>query len=141
MSTTLSTVSEATDDFGQNEPTGEDLAAISEKLERASALLAQLAVNGRAGSTPGAGALSAALTLVLGARSRLYGEERPDLEGSARQRILHHFQRNELEVVSAAELAEVSGIRAWERRVRELREAGHDVVYLGNGNYRFNPPT
>lgn len=140
MSTTLSKVPETTDDIGQNEPTAEELAAISERLERASVLLGQLAKNGRAGSKPGAEALSAALTLVLGARARLYGEARPDLHGSARERILHHFQRNELEVVSAAELAEVAGIRAWERRVRELREQGHDVEYLGGGNYRLKPP-
>lgn len=133
-------MTEGTDDIGQNGPTAEELAAISERLERASALLAQLAANGRAGARPGAQALSAALTLVLGARSDLYGDTRPDLEGSARDRILLHLQQRELEVVSAAELAEVSGIRAWERRVRELREDGHDVEYLGAGKYRLNRP-
>jgi len=140
MSTNLSRVSEATDGVGQQGPADEELLAISERLDRASDLLAQLAANGRGGAKPGAVALSSALTLVLGARARLYGDERPDLEGSARRRILHHFESNEGEIVSAAELSEISGIRAWERRVRELREAGHDVVYLGGGNYRLNPP-
>lgn len=138
MSTSLSTVSEATGGIGQNEPDAEELAAISERLTRASELLGQLAENARRGSTPGPVALSAALTLVMNVRARLYGDGRPDLEGSARTRILHHLERHELEVVSAAELAEVSGIRAWERRVRELRESGYDIEYLGDGNYRLN---
>lgn len=138
MSTNLSKMSEATDDVGRQEPTEDELRSISERLERASTLLGQLAVNGREGATPGAEALSAALTLVLGARARLYGDERPDLEGSGRHRIQLHFERNEGDIVSAAELAEVSGIRAWERRVRELRESGYDIEYLGGGNYRLN---
>lgn len=139
MSTSLSTVSETTDGDGWNELDAEDLARISDKLSRASRLLGQLAENGRNGEIPAAQALSTAITFVLSARALVYGDRRPDLEGSGRQRILVHFQRNEGEPVSAAELAEVSGIRAWERRVRELREQGHDIEYLGEGRYRLNP--
>jgi hypothetical protein len=139
MSTSLSNVSQTKDESGQNEVDEEELRAICSKLERASDLLGQLAQNGHSGAMPSAEALSAALALILNARSRIYADQRPDLEGSARERILIHLQRNEGQPVSAAELAEVSGIRAWERRVRELREGGYDVVYLGSGIYRLNP--
>jgi biotin operon repressor len=138
MSTSLSKMAETTEDGGWNEVDTEDLARISDKLDRASQLLAQLAENGRQGQIPSASALSTAITFVLGARGQIYGDRRPDLEGSARLRILTYFQQNEGEAVSADVLAEVSGIRAWERRVRELREQGYDVAYLGNGRYRLS---
>src|SRR4051812_20281057 len=101
MSTSLSTVSHSTAEGGWNEIDADDLAAISEKLRRAAELLEQLAENAASGGKPSASSLSAAMTLVLNVRGRLYGSDRPDLEGSARQRILTHLLRNEGEPVSA----------------------------------------
>ena len=121
---------------GQNEPDSEVLDAACEKLERAATLLQQLAVNGRRGAVPAAQAISAAIALAENARNNLHGA-RPRLEGSARDRLLAHFRRHEGEIVSANELSEVSGIHAWARRVRELREEGHEIEHLGGGNYRY----
>jgi hypothetical protein len=121
---------------GRNEQDAAVLDAACEKLERAAALLRQLAANGRRGAVPAAPAIAAAIALAENARNNLHGA-RPRLEGSARERLLAHFRQNEGEVLSANELAEVSGIHAWARRVRELRELGHNIEHLGGGNYRY----
>src|SRR4051794_32921802 len=133
-------MSERTGGPGWNEAPAE-LEIAAERLERASELLAQLVKNARAGRKPTYEALTAALTGALDVRGRLYESPPPTLSGSARTRLLHYLERHEGEVVTPDELAQAAGIRAWERRIRELREDGHDVEHVGGGRYRLNPPS
>ncbi len=131
-------MSETTSNSGRKLATGDELRALSDQLERAGTLLLQLAENGRNGQPPTQQSLSAAIILVLNTRGRLFGATRHEREGSARSRILHYLQAHEGEIVSADELTEVAGIRAWARRIRELREEGHDIEHVGEGRYRLN---
>lgn len=56
----------------------------------------------------------------------------------ARQQILDYLRRNLGKAVYGEELATVSGIREWPRRVRELRvEEGYEIVELGTSTYRL----
>jgi hypothetical protein len=72
---------------------------------------------------------------LRGLRRQVCGEVR--LPGSAKARIRAYLIDHVGETVHGEELAEVSGILAWSRRVRELRVEGLDVVELGRGRYRL----
>jgi len=138
MSTSVSTVDEPMPDTGQIAVSDDELQALSAQLERAGVLLRQLGENGRVGRAPTYESLGAALLILLNVRGRLYHGTKPELTGSARSRILHYLEAHEGEAVSADELNEVAGIRAWARRIRELREEGHDIEHVGDGRYRLN---
>jgi hypothetical protein len=57
----------------------------------------------------------------------------------AKGRILAHLQENLGRPVSGRELAAISGIQEWARRVRELRvEDGYDVIEIGGGIYQLD---
>ncbi|GAA3947515.1 hypothetical protein [Actinoplanes auranticolor] len=71
--------------------------------------------------------------------ARAYRGRRPrsDSGGGARKRILAHLMRHRGEWVGSDELAAVSGIGEWARRVRELRgELGYEIEE-GGGRYRL----
>jgi HNH endonuclease len=56
----------------------------------------------------------------------------------AKSKILAHLLARSGEVVRGEELAEVSGIQEWPRRVRELRvEDGYAITEVGSGAYRL----
>ncbi|MFG1606020.1 hypothetical protein [Actinoplanes sp. NPDC049265] len=82
-------------------------------------------------------AVAEALSEVRVSVARIYGAPRSRLGGGARQRILWHLQKYRGEWVSGEELAAVSGIGEWARRIRELRvEDGFDIEE-GGGRYRL----
>jgi biotin operon repressor len=59
----------------------------------------------------------------------------------AKRRILDYLQDRLGEVITGEELAAVSGIQEWARRVRELRtEQGYDITELGGSLYRLESP-
>src|SRR4051812_23201384 len=56
----------------------------------------------------------------------------------AKSKILAYLVARTGEEVSGDELAEISGIREWPRRVRELRvEDGYEITELGSSVYRL----
>jgi hypothetical protein len=73
---------------------------------------------------------------LFGARPRA-----PRGEG-AKGRILAYLQENLGRPISGRELAAISGIQEWARRVRELRvEEGYDITEVGGGSYRLGSAT
>jgi biotin operon repressor len=84
-------------------------------------------------------AVADALADMRVAVARVYGARRRQVDGvgGARQRILRYLMAHRGEWVSSAELAAVSEIGEWARRIRELRvEQGYDVEE-GGGRYRL----
>jgi hypothetical protein len=70
-------------------------------------------------------------------------EVRQDVVGGARTALLLYFRSHPGEKVSPQELEGVAAIRAWARRIRELRGFGWDIETLGSGPdapYRLNTP-
>lgn len=66
---------------------------------------------------------------------------RQDLLGGARTALLLYFRNHPGEALSPQQLEGVAAIRAWARRIRELREVGWDIETLGAGAgapYRLN---
>lgn len=78
------------------------------------------------------GALEAELTRILGPRP-------PAGRGTGgKAKILRYLLDHMGEVVHGEELAGISGIGEWARRVRELRvENGYDIEELGRSRYRL----
>lgn len=72
-------------------------------------------------------------------QSQRFGSRRPAGPGNgAKARILAYLMARSGELVSGEELAEISGIREWPRRVRELRvEDGYEISELGGSSYRL----
>lgn len=68
-------------------------------------------------------------------RRQTHGDARPP--GSAKARIRAYLIEHVGEVVYGEEIAEISGILAWARRVRELRQDGLEIVELGGSRYRL----
>ncbi|GII52790.1 hypothetical protein Pth03_11790 [Planotetraspora thailandica] len=62
---------------------------------------------------------------------------RQALVGGARGALLLYLRTHAGQTVPTSALEGVSAIRAWERRIRELREIGWDIVSTGSG-YRLN---
>jgi hypothetical protein len=77
----------------------------------------------------------AVIAQLRGLRRTVCGDVRRP--GSAKARIRAYLVEHVGETVYGEELAEVSGILAWARRVRELREDGLPIVELGGSRYRL----
>ena len=62
---------------------------------------------------------------------------RPDQRSgpSGKRRIETYFELHVGEVVTGQELAAISGVLSWARRVRELREEGMAIEELGGSRY------
>ncbi|MBB5775054.1 hypothetical protein [Nonomuraea jabiensis] len=70
-------------------------------------------------------------------------EVRQDVIGGARTALLLYFRSHPGKEVSPQELEGVAAIRAWARRIRELRTFGWEIDTLGSGAeapYRLNAP-
>ncbi|WP_068927495.1 hypothetical protein [Planobispora rosea] len=70
-------------------------------------------------------------------------EVRQDVIGGARTALLLYFRSHPGEAISPQQLEGVAAIRAWARRIRELREVGWEIDTLGAGAeapYRLNAP-
>lgn len=64
--------------------------------------------------------------------------ERAQRGHGGRVRIRKYFLSHVGERISGEELAEISGIQEWPRRIRELRvEDGYDIAELGRSTYRL----
>lgn len=76
---------------------------------------------------------------LRGLQVRLFGRPSKSPRGAgAKSRILSYLQARIGEEVAGEELAEVSGIQEWARRVRELRvQDGYDIRELGSSTYRL----
>jgi len=76
---------------------------------------------------------------VVGAQRDHFGPRPRAPRGQgAKQQILDHLQRHLGKPVHGEELAAVSGIQEWARRVRELRvEDGYEIAELGASTYRL----
>jgi hypothetical protein len=78
------------------------------------------------------------LALAQLAAVKPYASDEPEEQGpslSGKNRIKRHFAQHVGEVVTGQELAAVSGVLAWSRRVRELREEGMAIEELGGSRY------
>jgi hypothetical protein len=73
------------------------------------------------------------------AQSEWFGSRKRAGRGDgAKSKILAYLMARSGEVVSGEELAEISGIREWPRRIRELRvEDGYEISELGGSTYRL----
>ncbi|MBC6466654.1 hypothetical protein [Actinomadura alba] len=70
-------------------------------------------------------------------------EVRQDVIGGARTALLLYFRGHSGEAISPHQLEGVAAIRAWARRIRELRQVGWDIDTLGSGAeapYRLTAP-
>lgn len=94
------------------------------------------AINTGQGSRDELDEVIAELRAVQGA---VYGAPKraPRGEG-AKSRILAYLMSRSGQVVTGEELAEISGIQEWARRVRELRvQEGYEIVEVGSSSYRL----
>ncbi len=80
---------------------------------------------------------------IVGAARQLFGPRPRAARGEGgRQKILAYLQAHIGEDVSGEELAAVSGIHEWARRLRELRvEHGYDIEEVGDSVYRMHNAT
>jgi hypothetical protein len=68
---------------------------------------------------------------------------RQDVVGGARTALLLYFRGHQGEAISPHQLEGVAAIRAWARRIRELRQVGWDIDTIGSGTeapYRLTAP-
>jgi biotin operon repressor len=79
---------------------------------------------------------------IAGVVRKLYGDRPTSGRGQgARRRILAYLLEHVGEDVSGEQLAAVSGIQEWARRVRELRvEQGYNIIERGGSTYRLVSP-
>ncbi len=83
--------------------------------------------------------MDAVIAEIVGAQHQLFGPrpKAPRGEGG-RYKVLVYLQAHAGEDVSGEELAVVSGIQEWARRLRELRvEFGYDIIEVADGVYRL----
>ncbi len=87
--------------------------------------------------------LDKALAEIAGVQREVFGaRKRSRGGGSAKAKILAFLQEHVGEVIYGEQLARVSGIQEWARRVRELRvEDGYDITELGKSSYRLESLT
>ena len=106
----------------------------SERLRRASEGLSEL-TRRRGGVVRDE--LDAAIAELVGSGRQMFGPRPRAADGEGgRHKILAYLRAHAGEEVSGEELAAVSGIQEWARRVRELRvEDGYDIVELGGSIY------
>lgn len=85
------------------------------------------------------GELDRVLAEIAGAQRQLFGARPAARRGQGgRKRILDYLVEHVGQEVSGEELATVSGIQEWARRVRELRdEHGYEISELGRSVYRL----
>jgi HNH endonuclease len=105
-------------------------------------LLAEQLVGIEREAAAGAGsrdALDEFIAEVRAAQISLYGPRpRAPRGDGAKRKILDYFLKRVGAAVNGEELAEVSGIQEWARRVRELRvQDGYDITELGSSRYRL----
>jgi hypothetical protein len=76
---------------------------------------------------------------LRGLQIRLFGPKPKSRRGKgAKASILTYLQERVGKEVAGEELAEVSGIQEWARRVRELRvQEGYEISELGSSTYRL----
>lgn len=76
---------------------------------------------------------------IVGAGRALFGQRPRARRGEgAKRKILDYLQSRVGEDVTGEELAAVSGIQEWARRLRELRvESGYDITEVGDSVYRL----
>jgi hypothetical protein len=79
------------------------------------------------------------LAELRGLQIQLFGPPQKSRRGDgAKSRIRSYFLARVGQVVAGEELAEISGIQEWARRVRELRvEEGYEISELGSSTYRL----
>lgn len=77
---------------------------------------------------------------IIGTQRELFGPRPRARSGhGAKAKILDYLQTHLQEPVHGEELAAVSGIQEWARRVRELRvEDGYEIAQLGASTYRLD---
>jgi biotin operon repressor len=108
------------------------------RLRSAAAALAAFANRAEAGEATRE-ELDVIIAAVARAERELFGprQRRPRGTG-ARRRILEYLQLHVGQPVLGEELAAVSGIQEWARRIRELRvEEGYEITELGDSTYRL----
>ena len=113
----------------------------SDRLRRAARLVEQAADRVDTGTAERED-IDAAIAELVAAQRDIFGRRPRSGRGSgAKQRILTYLQSRLGEPVSGEELAAISGIQEWARRVRELRvEQGYDIDELGDSMYRLSTP-
>ncbi len=114
----------------------------SEGLERLSDIAARLAGFAEETDSVERADLDVEIANLVGIRNQVFGS-RPRSPGGegARGKILSYLQAHLGEEVAGEQLAAVSGIQEWARRVRELRvEDGWDIVELGGSRYMLRSP-
>jgi hypothetical protein len=80
---------------------------------------------------------------LRGIESEVFGPRPRARRGEgARRRILDYLSARVGQTVTGDELAEISGIQEWARRIRELRvEDGYEITELGGSRYRLESAT
>jgi 5-methylcytosine-specific restriction endonuclease McrA len=115
--------------------TADRLRRIARQLDR----LAQRMDRGKASRED----LDKALAEIAGIQRDAFGARKRSRGGaSAKAKILAFLEAHVGEVVYGEQLASVSGIQEWARRVRELRvEDGYDITEVGKSSYRLESVT
>ncbi|HEX5593593.1 MAG TPA: HNH endonuclease signature motif containing protein [Solirubrobacterales bacterium] len=115
--------------------------AREELLQRLRLLADRLAEIEReiAGGAADRGGLDDFIAELRGLQIRLFGPQPKNRRGGgAKTRILSYLLKRVGQEVAGEELAEVSGIQEWARRVRELRvQDGYEISELGSSTYRL----
>jgi hypothetical protein len=109
-----------------------------ERLRAAARALATLAERAETGDATRE-ELDVVNASIARAERELFGRRPRRARGAgARQKILDYLQLHVGHPVLGDELAVVSGIQEWARRIRELRvEEGYEITELGNSTYRL----
>lgn len=83
--------------------------------------------------------IDAVVAEIIRAQRRLFGPRPKARRGEGgRHKVLVYLQAHVGEDVSGEELAAVSGIQEWARRLRELRvESGYDIIEIDDSVYRL----
>ncbi len=112
---------------------------VSDRLRELAQELTELADRIDAGDAPRS-AFIHVVAAISESEEELFGPRQRARRGEgAKGLILAHLQENLGRPVPGRELAAVSGIQEWARRVRELRvEDGYDIEDIGGGTYRLN---
>jgi hypothetical protein len=119
----------------------EPMLAIEDGLGRLRLLVARLAEIEReiAAGAAGREHLDEFIAEIRGLQIHMYGSQPRSRRGSGgKARILAYLLERVGVDVAGEELAEVSGIQEWARRVRELRvQDGYEIKELGSSTYRL----
>lgn len=119
-------------------PEGDPYADLAAPLRRVAERVDELAlaIKGGHGRRETVDEIIAELRAV---QAKCFGtRERAARGGGAKSKILAYLMARAGEVVSGEELAEISGIQEWPRRIRELRvEEGYEITEVGSSKYRL----